>query len=150
MSNLDKISLVVNSMSTLISFIDDLTRFWLKHESIRITVIKGSAYSDKQRGALHVWCSLMSEMLNNAGLPLVVEKMFGNDTVEMDWDKRGEMFKRFIYKPMLEYMTGLRSTEDQSSVNPSDVSREIIRHFSNKLTPTGQACVCPAWPSKKG
>ncbi|MEE8289585.1 MAG: hypothetical protein V3R25_09250 [Nitrosomonadaceae bacterium] len=100
-----------------------------------------AAYTKKQRGALHVWCRMLAECLNDAGLHMVRQMVFSDKEVEIDWTDL--LVKEFIYKPMLQSMTGKQSTEDQSTVNPSDVSQTITRHFA------GKGIVCPAWPSNK-
>lgn len=100
-------------------------------------------YSNKQRGALHVWCKLMAEALNDAGM-YRKKYLFGRqEPVDVDWS---DIFvKEDIYKPMLEALTGKSSTEDQTTVDPDQVVMHINRYFSE-----AHGVTCPAWPSRAG
>ena len=98
-----------------------------------------ATYTTKQRGSLHVWCKMMAELLNDCGLPCVVKSVFSDDLIELDWTLH--LFKEQVYKTVLEALTGKKSTENQTTAQPSDVVNEITRHFANK------GIVCPPWPS---
>ena len=94
----------------------------------------------KQRGALHVWCQMMAETLNEAGLDMVKTL---SHRAEIPWTMIS--FKEHVWKPALKAMTDKDSTEDQSTVEPSDVYQVLARHFSQKMGVT-----VPQWPSRRG
>jgi hypothetical protein len=94
----------------------------------------------KQRGALHVWCEMMAKNLNEAGLDMV--KVLSHKT-EIPWSMI--TFKENVWKPTLKAMSDKDSTEDQNTVEPSDVYNVLARHFSQKM-----GLVVPPWPSRRG
>lgn len=98
-----------------------------------------ATYTDKQRGALHVWCRQCAEVLNEAGITCTILHPFTKQEIEMPWTM--ELFKNNIYKFVLEAMTGKRSTEEQTTVDPSDVAMVISRRYAEN------GLQCPPWPS---
>lgn len=96
----------------------------------------------KQRGALHVYCKQLAEVLNTAGLYCVKPKLFGDGELELEWNMH--LVKELIYKPLLKHLTGKASTEDQSTVEPSAVAQHLNLHFAEN------GLVCPPWPSLRG
>lgn len=103
--------------------------------------IEKPGMTDKQRSALHVWCKLVAEALNDAGLYYRYINPFTGEEMQLDWTK--ERVKEFIYKPVLEAKHLKTSTEDQDTVEPSSVALEIHRHFAN------HGAVLPSWPSNR-
>jgi hypothetical protein len=104
----------------------------------RFTVVE-SKYTKKQRGALHVWCEMCAKTLNEAGIYCERKAVFGDKMIEIPWTKM--LFKESVYIPILNAMTGLESTEDQSTVNPSEVAMVISKQYAEN------GLVCPPWPS---
>ena len=107
---------------------------------LTFTLTKGK-YSEKQRKALHVWCGLLANTLNDAGRYRVMLSPINRREIEYEWDM--ESVKKDIYKPLLKAMTGKISTEEQTSVNPSEVAQTISKHFGDS------GMTCPPWPSNK-
>ena len=104
--------------------------------------IHDNKYSKKQRGALHVWCEMVAETFNDAGFIFATRTKFNGQEIDIDWSM--ELVKKEVYKPLLEVMTGKKSTEDQSTVDPSTVALELSRHFAEK-----HGVTLPPWPSKR-
>ena len=104
-----------------------------------VTIEKRKKYSTKQRGALHVWCGMLADTLNECGRYRVILSPINRREIECPWSMN--TVKEDIYKPVLEALSGKDSTEDQTSAEPSDVAMVISKHFSD----TG--IVCPPWPS---
>lgn len=98
---------------------------------------KQNSYSDKQRKALHKWCELSADVLNK-------NKLFRHGVLDYRkvyrWDK--DSFKHYIYKPALMAYTGKKSTEDQTSVDPSDIYLIISSHILQE-----HGIQLPDWPS---
>jgi hypothetical protein len=94
-------------------------------------------YTNQQRKALHLWCRQCERVLNKAGL-------FRNGV--LDYRKQykwGEGdFKYYVYKPFLDSYAGKKSTEDQSSIDPSDVYLALSGHFQSE-----HGVQLPEWPS---
>ena len=124
----------------------ETTKLWaelvpvIADSDIEVTIKKVTGkYSKSQRGALHLWCDQCAKTLNDAGIYRQRKAVFGNQNIEMFWTL--ESFKEDVYNCVLNATTGLESTEDQTSINPSDVALVISKQYAeNGLT-------CPAWPS---
>lgn len=121
---------------------NDLTSaIWSRVElGTKTTVeIKDNAYTSKQRGSLHIWCEQCAKALNDAGIPCRRLSVFGDQQIEIPWSMG--LFKEVVYKPVLEAITGKQSTEDQSTVEPSDIAMIISKQYSEN------GLICPPWPS---
>ena len=103
--------------------------------------IHDNKYTKKQRGSLHVWCDMCAQVLRDHGMTCEVKHPFNNTTYELPWT--GSLFKENVYKFVLNAMTGKTSTEDQSTINPSDVAMVINKRYADN------GLVCPPWPSKR-
>lgn len=113
-------------------FIDDVSEA-VEAGGIALTldITNDNDYTKKQRGALHVWCKLMAEALNDAGFEMqvaILNKRKEEMIIEIPWD--GATFKKIWYKQTLQKMTGLKSTEDQKTVTPGEVYNVLARFFS--------------------
>ena len=107
---------------------------------VEVSIKKVSGkYSKSQRGALHLWCEQCAKTLNDAGIYRKRKAVFGDQEIEMFWSM--ESFKEDVYKYILNVMTGLESTEDQTSINPSDVALVISKQYAEN------GLICPDWPS---
>lgn len=127
-------------------FIDDVSEA-IEAGDIALTldIISDNDYTKKQRGALHVWCKLMAEALNDAGFEMqvtILSRSKEETIIEIPWD--GPTFKKIWYKQTLVKMTGLKSTEDQKTVTPGEVYNVLARFFSEAYG------VHVPWPSKRG
>jgi hypothetical protein len=98
-----------------------------------------SSYTQSQRNALHVWCTMCARALNDAGIECEVLHPFTKEPYTMPWTK--ELFKENVYKWVLLAMTGKKSTEEQSTVDPSEVAQVISKRYAEN------GLECPAWPS---
>lgn len=96
-------------------------------------------YTSKQRGSLHIWCEQCAAIMKDKGMNCEVLHPFTKETYELPWSM--ELFKENIYKYVLFAMTGKQSTEDQSTVEPSDVAQVISKRFAEN------GLICPPWPS---
>ena len=94
--------------------------------------------TSKQFNALHVWCEMVAESLNAAGLD---QRIVLKPSVAIDWSK--DSVKQKLYKPLLEAMTGKTSTTDQDTVEPSKVADTMARHLGEKFGIT-----LPEWPKR--
>lgn len=100
-----------------------------------------SGMTKAQRGALHVWCKMVAELLNHEGLYHEYKSPVKGVEMQSEWTMY--MIKDLMYKPVLKALSGKQSTEDQSTVEPSQVAEVILRSFGAK------GVVLPEWPSNK-
>lgn len=98
-------------------------------------------YTGKQRGALHLWCKMCAESLNDHGIYFRRKAVFGDKEIEIPWTK--DLFKDSVYKPILEAVTGKTSTEEQDSVTPSSIALIISKQYADN------GLICPPWPSNR-
>lgn len=94
----------------------------------------------KQRNALHVWCKLMAEALNDAGMLRPKVMVSTGEIIYVPWSK--ESFKEDVYKFMLDAIASKESTEDQKTTDHEIVFRTIVAYYGEK------GLQCPPWPSR--
>ena len=94
--------------------------------------------TSKQFNALHVFCERVADQLNEAGLD---QRIVLKPSVAIDWSK--DSVKQYLFKPLLEAMTGKTSTTDQDTVEPSKVADTMARHLGEKFGIT-----LPEWPKR--
>jgi len=82
----------------------------------------------KQNASLHVYCELLAEALNDAGLDM---KKTLKPEVDIPWRK--ESVKEHLWKPIQKALTGKESTTEISTVEPSEIYDVLNRHISEKF-----------------
>lgn len=92
----------------------------------------------QQNRALHKYCELLAEALNDAGYDM--RKTLKHD-IEIPWNKN--RVKEFLWKPIMETMTDKESTAELDTVEPSAIHAVLSRHLGEKLG------VYVPWPSKE-
>lgn len=99
--------------------------------------------SKKQRGALHVWCGQVAEVLNDNCFWHEVLHPFTKEILEWKWEK--ETVKAYLYKPTLKAYKGKISTEEQDRVEPSLIAEVLSISFAKT-----KGITLPMWPSRLG
>ena len=94
----------------------------------------------RQQNALHKWCGLVADFLNDAGLDM---KRVLKPEVDIPWTK--ESVKEALWKPVLDAMTNKDSTTEMDTKEPDAVYRTIQRHMSQRFGIT-----LPPWPTRHG
>jgi len=94
--------------------------------------------TSQQRKSLELWCRLLSEDLNKAGLD---QRKVLKPSIAIPWGQ--ESVKQQLFKPILKAMTGLESTADAETGDYSKVYEVLARHLGDKL-----GVQAPAWPDK--
>lgn len=92
----------------------------------------------QQNKALHLYCKMLSEALNDAGLDM---KATLKPEVAIPWTM--ENVKNSLWRPIQEALTGKHSTIDLDSVNPSDIHAILNRHMAEKFG------ISIEWPSRQ-
>lgn len=105
--------------------------------------VKEKTMTDKQRGALHVWCEKVAICLNDNDLNYKYLHVITGVEIEKEWNKM--LVKEYLYKPTLANLIGKGSTEKQNTVEPSVIAEAIARAFSIHKNIT-----LPNWPSMRG
>lgn len=96
-----------------------------------------NAVTKRQGRALHVWLKLAADCLNDCGLDM---KRVLKGEIDIPWTK--DSCKLYLYKPVLEAMTGKTSTKQMTTVEPSEVAKVIGRKIAER-----HGVTLPPWPS---
>ena len=95
--------------------------------------------TDKQNKALHVYCELLAEELNKAGLDM---RTVLKPEVDIPWTKIS--VKNFLWRPIQKIMMDKESTTELNTCNPSDIHRVLDRYIAEKFG------ISVPWPSLRG
>lgn len=85
--------------------------------------------SGQQNSALHVYCKLLAEALNDAGYPLMIT-INGKET-EIDWNM--ERVKDLMWRPIQEALKKERSTAKVSTKDYPEIYETLNRHTASRL-----------------
>lgn len=85
-------------------------------------------HTDQQRKALHLFCELLAQALNDAGY--TVQKTLRHD-VEIPWSKT--LVKELLWRPVQEAMTDKHSTTELDRMEPSQIYEVLNLHLGEKL-----------------
>ena len=80
--------------------------------------------TDAQRRALHLGLTWLANHLNETGKTM---RVILKPEVEIPWDTKN--VKKFLYKPILEGMTGKKSTEDMDKTEPGQVWDVMFKYL---------------------
>ena len=80
-----------------------------------------------QNKALHKYCELLAEALNDAGLDM---KVVLKPEVDIPWTK--ESVKNHLWRPIQEIMMDKESTTEMSTADPGKIYQVLDRHISEK------------------
>lgn len=132
---------IINSKKSLDDIFKILAQVQDEFGYFEIDIVNvGGTRTGSQNKALHLWCSMISKALNDAGLDMTKALSHHAD---IPWDKEGNNVKQRIFKPIQESLTGKARTRDANRVEYSQVAEVIIRHFA------GLGVELPPWPSKE-
>ena len=101
-----------------------------------VDVKTSSMRSIRQNSAIHLWCSQISNHLNNSGL-------YVTDIIKTETKWSMEKVKENIFKAVVEQRYGKKSTTKMLKNEFEDVIDTIIKAFSSK------GIVIPQFPNKK-
>jgi hypothetical protein len=92
----------------------------------------------QQNKALHLYCKMLAEALNDAGLDM---KKTLKAEIDIPWNK--ERVKEFLWKPIQEAMTNKMTTTALTTIEPSGIYLVLDRHLSEKFG------IHVSWPSNE-
>lgn len=101
---------------------------WDKKHPRKHKIQKRKRRTSQQNRALHLWFSQIAESLNDSGHS--VAKTLRHD-VEIPWN--GTLVKELIYRPVMQAMTGNKSTTELNTKDPSEIFEVLNRHLGEKL-----------------
>lgn len=129
--------LLINSEQTLEAAIVQLRMQFNEKKYVKAKLSYGRSRTLTQNRALHKFCQMLADKLNEAGLD---QKKVLKPEVEIPWTM--EAVKEGLWKPVQEAVTGLKSTTKPETSQYSDIYEVLNRHLTTKLG------VFVEWPSK--
>jgi hypothetical protein len=94
--------------------------------------------TSQQQKALELWCKILAEDLNDAGLD---QRKVLKPSIAIPWDQPS--VKEQIFRPVFTAMTRLESTADADPRDYNKVYEVLCRHLATRLSVTA-----PAWPDR--
>lgn len=94
--------------------------------------------TDQQNKALHKYCELLAEALNDAGLDM---KQVLKPEIDIPWTK--ESVKNHLWRPIQQVMMDKESTTEMSTADPGDIYLVLNRHIGEKFG------INVPWPSNR-
>lgn len=119
---------VVNSDKSLEMFVKHMTELYKEKKYVTIKWKAGKTRTTAQNNALHVYCRLLGEALNDAGLDM---KAVMKPTHDIKWTT--ELVKEHLWKPMQKYVTDNESTSDASSEDYDLTHKHLSQILSEKF-----------------
>ena len=128
----------LNTPHEIDSFLIHAAKLRAKGQSVCVKFESPESHiSQKQVNALNLWCRQVAEYLCQCGLDM-------KEIVSVEIPATEHLVKENLYKPVLESMTGKKSTMEQSTTQPSEVAEVLARHFAQK-----HGVTLPFWPSRE-
>ena len=81
----------------------------------------------QQRKALHLYCQMLADALNSAGLDM---KKTLRPEIDIPWGT--ETVKDFLWRPIMHTMTGKKSTTEMNTHDPANVYEVLNRFMAEK------------------
>ena len=130
--------LLINSEQALEAAIVQLRMQFNEKKYVKAKLSYGRSRTLTQNRALHKFCQMLADKLNEAGLD---QKKVLKPEVEIPWTM--EAVKEGLWKPVQEAVTGLKSTTKPETSQYSDIYEVLNRHLTTKLG------VHVPWPTKE-
>ena len=128
----------VDSEHSKNAFLEHFEKMYAEHHHIVLKWEIGKQVSTKQKNALHVYCRILSQALNDAGLDMNKVLKPGTD---IPWTEIS--VKEFLWRPIQEIMTGKKSTKEPYRKDYGEIYEVINRKISSQFG------VHVPWPVKK-
>ena len=129
--------LLINSEQALEAAIVQLRMQFNEKKYVKAKLSYGRSRTLTQNRALHKFCQMLADKLNEAGLD---QKKVLKPEVEIPWTM--EAVKEGLWKPVQEAVTGLKSTTKPEASQYSDIYEVLNNHLSSKLG------IYVEWPTK--
>lgn len=130
--------LLINSEQALEAAIVQLRRQFNEKKYVKAKLSYGRSRTLTQNRALHKFCQMLADKLNEAGLD---QKKVLKPEVEIPWTM--ESVKYGLWRPVQEAVTGLKSTTKPEASQYTVIYEVLNRHLTMKLG------IHAEWPSKE-
>lgn len=128
---------IVNTAEKLDFVAAHIREKWALHHYLRIQIQTGKQRTPTQNKCLHLYCEMLAQELNAAGLDM---RKVLKPTVDIPWTKYS--VKDHLWRPIQEVMTGHESTTEPETTEYQEIYKALDRHLADKFG------VSVAWPSK--
>jgi len=118
----------VNSEQTWDSFISHARKLYDEHHYVTFSYSTGRQRTGQQNKALHVYCQLLSDALNTAGLD---QRHVLKEEIEIPWTM--EAVKTHLWKVIQQAVIGKESTAEAERGDYTKVHEVLTRHLGDKL-----------------
>ena len=119
---------VVNNKHSLQVFTKHIEHLYDTKGYVTLKWRTGKTRTHKQNNALHVYCRMLSEALNDAGYDM---KKTLKQEAEIPWTT--ELVKQYLWKPVQEAVTGIDSTSTAGTEDYDKVHQVLSKHLSEKF-----------------
>lgn len=119
---------VVNNKHSLQVFTKHIEHLYDTKGYVTLKWRTGKTRTHKQNNALHVYCRMLSEALNDAGYDM---KKTLKQEAEIPWTT--ELVKQYLWKPVQEVVTGTDSTSTAGTEDYDKVHQVLSKHLSEKF-----------------
>lgn len=121
-------SWTANTDLSLENAIKHMREVYAKTNYVRITWTTTKQRSETQNNALHKYCELLAEALNDRGLDM---RTLLKPEIDIPWTK--ESVKNHLWRPIQVAMTDKESTAKANSDEYGPVYETLNRHLSDKF-----------------
>ena len=118
----------VNSEQTWDNFVSHARKLYDEHHYVTSGYSTGRQRTGKQRAALEVYCRLLAEELNNAGLDM---RIVLKPEIEIPWSQ--PTIKDKIWRPIQEAVIDKTSTTEADRKEYSKVFETLTRHLATRF-----------------
>lgn len=130
--------LLINSDESLEIAIQSLRDQYADKRYLKLKVSYGRQRTLTQNAALHKYCEMLANALNDAGYDM---KRTIKQDVDIPWNQATA--KQFLWRPIQKAVTGLESTTKPETSQYSAIYEVLNRHMSQKFG------VSVPWPTKR-
>lgn len=130
--------LIVNSEKSLEAAISELREQFNEKKYVKVKLSYGRQRTLTQNAALHKYCEMLADALNNAGYDM---KRTIKQDVDIPWNQATA--KQFLWRPIQKAVTGLESTTKPETSQYSAIYEVLNRHISQKFG------ISVEWPTKE-
>lgn len=130
----------VNSEESFANFVVDARALFDKHKYVTFSHSTGQQRTGQQNKALHVYCRLLADSLNTAGLD---QRKTLHEDIDIPWTP--EAVKIHLWKVIQKAVIGKESTTEAERGDYTKVHEVLTRHLGEKL---GIDYI--PWPEKEG
>lgn len=130
---------IIDSEEKLEFYVNELRKQFNDHKYLICDIASGKQRTKLQNSALHLYCKLLADALNDAGLDM---KKVLTKKPDIPWTKYS--VKEYLWRPIQDAMTGKESTVDQNRIDYNKIHKVLDRHLLEKFS------ISVEWPVREG